>query len=736
MHDANTGRTYDYTKKGEHGKLVDSGIFLPKGAPEKYLDRQTLWNEIDQQETNANARFAREFEVSIPVGLNREQQIEVTKEFCKALADEGMIVDYAIHNPKADNSNPHIHILCSTRPIDEKTGKFSLKEKKIYALDADGNRIPVIDKNTGKQKIGARGRKIWKRTTVQTNPFNAKENIKKWRKQWEIVANNALERAGINSKIDCRSYEERGLNIIPCFGEGAEQYIRERGIDTIRDVRAPNEEIKQINTEVLETEVLVAKDNALTTNRNSHYLDYLDKLVTFNSYTKAPLKLTVAYDELNHDYSLNMAYAGATNKYIELSFNNPHLQTLYEGKRKYFLESFTQIRKGASKKSLQDIVIETYTPPKERELRTVVIHDSQITTIDKRPKPWFIYRYAGVVKELPQLAKLVARKSIRIVHDFVANIASLVKRKPVRLTPVMTKKFALALTPAIRLVRPLPTMDTQPAELMPRPKVRLASPLTATLAQLEIQKTQNNVQVPASKRTAPVQQHVYTPDTIRQPEPELQQSLPEKSPDTKPKLLNVAQYLQELERLLFENLYAPLRLKELKESATDKLYSYINDCADFIMQDDDLKNKLQGELFRRSDNPSPEDCEDACVQVLLEQVQGNVDKHKLNIPEYLSCCAEEVSQLNYLDRMNFENDVKETLGVHYEDVIKFVLSNSKLRVELQENCSYFERLDIQNQAQYAVDFVYDKFVEHHKDVEMYKPDIQTHRQAQSRGYHR
>ena len=149
------------------------------------------------------------------------------------------------------------------------------------------------------------------------------------------------------------------------------------------------------------------------------------------------------------------------------------------------------------------------------------------------------------------------------------------------------------------------------------------------------------------------------------------------------------------------------------------------------MQDENLQNNLLRKL-RKNDKPSIKEGEDACVQVLMERVQDNVDKHKLNIPEYLSCCAEEASQLNYLDRMNFENDVKETLGVHYEDVIKFVLSNSKLCAGLQENCPYFERLDIQNQAQYAVDLIYDKFIEHHEDVELYKPDVQTCKQSWSR----
>ena len=742
MHDANTGRTYDYTKKGEHGKLVDSGILLPKGAPDKYLDRQTLWNEIDRSETNANARLAREFEVSIPVGLNREQQIEVTKEFCKALANEGMIVDYAIHNPKADNSNPHIHILCSTRPIDEKTGKFSLKEKKVYALDADGNRIPVIDPNTGKQKIGARGRKIWKRTTVQTNPFNAKENIKKWRKQWEIVANNALERAGINSKIDCRSYEERGLNIIPCFGEGAEQYIRERGIDTIRDVRAPNEEIKQINVEVLKGELSEAYEKALFHHEVNYYLDYLDRLVTYDSYIKAPLQLTVvkSNDEIEHDYGLYMAYVGATNKYLKLSFESPKLQTIYDERSSYFKEHPLKEKSHApgTKDTVPLFLREEIIPKREQSLITVS-GTAQSATIAKRFEPKFVYCYAGVVKELPQTARLIAQKSIRLVKDFVANSASFVKRKAVILASAMTAKFKFALTSASRPVKLLPTLNAKSAELMPGPKVKLVASLTATSAQIEFQQVQSNEQVPVSKKTVPVTQYAYVPDTPGQQKPELQQRQPEKAPAITSKSFNLAQFLLELNKQFFGSLYSPLRLRKDVESATNTLDAHSEECVAFVVQNDVLKAHLQDKVSEKSDI-TEQDVKDASVDVLVECVQQNgIDRHELNVPKYLSCCLAELKTLpNYdVSAQNvLKNDISSTLETHYKEVTKFVLDNSKLRAELQEVRPSFEGADFWTQAEYAVNFVYNKFVEHHEDVELYKPDMQTRRPAQSRGFHR
>ena len=61
------------------------------------------------------------------------------------------------HYDKGDG-NPHAHIMLTMR---HKTRWLMGTEgKKIYALDEDGNRIPLIDPATGEQKL-ATNEKLW-----------------------------------------------------------------------------------------------------------------------------------------------------------------------------------------------------------------------------------------------------------------------------------------------------------------------------------------------------------------------------------------------------------------------------------------------------------------------------------------------------------------------------------------------------------------------------------------------
>ena len=54
-----------------------------------------------------------------------------------------MVVDLAVHQPDREDGgipNPHFHVLCPIRPI-EQNGKWGLKQRRVYELDEDGNRI-------------------------------------------------------------------------------------------------------------------------------------------------------------------------------------------------------------------------------------------------------------------------------------------------------------------------------------------------------------------------------------------------------------------------------------------------------------------------------------------------------------------------------------------------------------------------------------------------------------------
>lgn len=259
IEDKETGVKHNYTHKLE---VVYSEINLCKNAPSEYADRQTLWNAVQQIEKNKNAQLAREVQVALPKELAREQQIQTVREYVREnFVKEGMCADWSIHD-KSDG-NPHAHILLTTRPIKE-NGQWGQKEKKGYALDPNGQRIPVIDEKTGKQKVrirkGKGEEKLWKRETVQANDWNSKEKLQKWRKSWADTCNKRLS---AELQIDHRSFKDRGISQVPTIHEGyAAREMEGRGeksdrCEINREIKDINTELKQVHQEQLQIKSLM-----------------------------------------------------------------------------------------------------------------------------------------------------------------------------------------------------------------------------------------------------------------------------------------------------------------------------------------------------------------------------------------------------------------------------------------------------------------------------------------------
>lgn len=236
--DRETGITHDFTRKGG---VVHREILLPEHAPKEYLNRQMLWESVTKIEKKSNAQLAREVEVALPIEFYRELQLAVIREYVQEnFVSKGMCADIAIHDK--GNGNPHAHILLTTRPL-KADGSWGAKEKKDYARDENGERIPLIDKKTGMQKLGKRNEKLWKRITVQANDWNDQGNVEKWRKSWADICNRHLS---VEQQIDHRSYKRQGLPIEPTIHEGVRaRQMEQRG--EVSDRCEYNRIVKQLN---------------------------------------------------------------------------------------------------------------------------------------------------------------------------------------------------------------------------------------------------------------------------------------------------------------------------------------------------------------------------------------------------------------------------------------------------------------------------------------------------------
>ena len=222
-----TGLSYNYRKKKE---VVFRHIFLPEHAPEKYQDREILWNAVQKIEKRSDARLARMIVVALPNEFDRNLQIQVLGKYVKdQFVDRGMCADVAIHD-KGDG-NPHAHIMLTTRGFDP-DGSWSKKERSTYKLDEDGNKIPLIDPKTGLQKVrirkGKGTEKLWERTSVPSNDWNKTENVEIWRKAWADLCNRYLKP---DHQIDHRSFKRQGLDLEPTIHEGyAARQMEHKGL--------------------------------------------------------------------------------------------------------------------------------------------------------------------------------------------------------------------------------------------------------------------------------------------------------------------------------------------------------------------------------------------------------------------------------------------------------------------------------------------------------------------------
>jgi ATP-dependent exoDNAse (exonuclease V) alpha subunit len=199
--DERTGLVHDYRRRGG---VVHRELFTPAEAPAWAQDRAALWNAAEQAERRQDATVAREVEIALPHELNPAQRLALARAFSQALSERhGMAVDLTIHAPhRGDPRNQHAHLLCSTRRL--AANGFTEKTREWE------NRQPAK---------GLTGQQV----------------VVHWRQTWEQQANQALERAGYEPRLDHRSLQVQGLERVPQIHHGPKvAALERRGIRTER----------------------------------------------------------------------------------------------------------------------------------------------------------------------------------------------------------------------------------------------------------------------------------------------------------------------------------------------------------------------------------------------------------------------------------------------------------------------------------------------------------------------
>ena len=239
LRDEQLGRDHDFTVKAG---VVHSEILLPEGAPDRWRDRATLWNEVEASERQKNSQLARDVEIALPRELSKAEAVALARDFVREqFVSRGMAADLNVHwGVGADGeAQPHAHAMLTMRRIEG--GGFGPKER----------------------------------------DWNSRELLSGWRGRWAELANERLHRLGHDVRIDHRSNAERGIALEPQHKVGpAGQRRAERGEGAER--RAEHDAIARRNGERIAADPSVALD-ALTRQHSTFTRHDLARFVSRHS---------------------------------------------------------------------------------------------------------------------------------------------------------------------------------------------------------------------------------------------------------------------------------------------------------------------------------------------------------------------------------------------------------------------------------------------------------------------
>ncbi|MEO5326377.1 Ti-type conjugative transfer relaxase TraA [Mesorhizobium sp. CC13] len=197
-------RTIDYTRKQG---LLHEEFVIPADAPEwlrsMIADRsvagasEAFWNKVEAFEKRADAQLAKDVTIALPIELTAAQNIALMRDFVAGhITAKGIVADWVYHDAPG---NPHVHLMTTLRPLTDD----GFGAKKVAVLGPDGKPI--------RNDAGKIVYELWAGTTDDFSAF---------RDGWFVCQNKHLALAGLDIRIDGRSYEKQGISVEPTIHLG------------------------------------------------------------------------------------------------------------------------------------------------------------------------------------------------------------------------------------------------------------------------------------------------------------------------------------------------------------------------------------------------------------------------------------------------------------------------------------------------------------------------------------
>lgn len=195
---------------------------MPEWAEKNPTD---YWEAADNYERQ-NGRLYKEVEFSLPRELPEEERLELARDFAERLTrEENLPYTLAVHegrDEQGQDHNPHAHVLISERVND--------------GIERDEQQWFKRFNREEPEQGGAE----------KSLNLRSKEWLDQTRAGWAQEANRALEREGLEARIDHRSLQEQGIDRVAQRHLGVHAMaMEERGLQTERGHEF--ERIEQLN---------------------------------------------------------------------------------------------------------------------------------------------------------------------------------------------------------------------------------------------------------------------------------------------------------------------------------------------------------------------------------------------------------------------------------------------------------------------------------------------------------
>jgi Ti-type conjugative transfer relaxase TraA len=208
-------RVIDYTRKQG---LLHEEFVVPDDAPDWLrsiiADRsvsaasEAFWNRVETFEKRADAQLAKDVTIALPVELSHDQNIALVRDFVAGqITARGVVADWVFHDAPG---NPHVHLMTTLRPLSED----GFGAKKIAVSGPDGQ---PLRNDAGKIVYD-----LWAGSAQDFNAF---------RDGWFSCQNRHLALAGLDIRVDGRSFERQGIALTPTLHLGVGTKAIERKSD-------------------------------------------------------------------------------------------------------------------------------------------------------------------------------------------------------------------------------------------------------------------------------------------------------------------------------------------------------------------------------------------------------------------------------------------------------------------------------------------------------------------------